>query len=366
MPVSLSKIVSLAVAIALVVSTSLLAASVQDSSAMNGLPATTIIDRAVSLQTSLYPAFYEDSTAALDMLWVSLNDTDLVRFWHESGDSILAALAQLSGLTWREEVLPLYFVRYHPSLGSADPLIMPICGIKNGPVTEAIPRGAVIRFNLIYLLAERIIEAGTAPTAISSSTFARSPLAQPGPFFRDNLALLLAYAVSQRVLGSDSTRAAYTSNFLKGRFPGKEFYERGLRDQWVLMPDKPLALYLVNEPDDSKLITMAYSLAANSNQPSMPKRMSIEGLPSKGQLGFSIRVGNSNQMIVESIDTLRIAYRAGLRKNDIIRSVNGQRVRLQRDLMETVIDNLESGVTLQVSRNDKNESVFIRSKLKGQ
>jgi hypothetical protein len=342
------------------------AAPLQDSGTVSGLPATTIIDRAVSLQTSLYPALYEDSTAALDMHWVSINDTDLVRFWHESGDSILATLAQLSGLSWREEVLPLYFVRYHPTLGSADPLIMPICGLKNGPVTEAIPRGAVIRFNLIYLLAGRIIEEGTAPNASSAATFARSPLAQPGPFFRDNLSLLLAYAVSQRVLGSDSTRAAYTSNFLKGRFPGKEFYERGLKDQWVLMPDKPLALYLVNEPDDSKLITMAYSLAANSDQPSTPRRMSIEGLPPKGQLGFSIRVGNSNQMIVESIDTLRIAYKAGLRKNDIIRSVNGQRVKLQRDLMEAVIDNLESGVTLQVSRNDKNESVFIRSKLKGQ
>ena len=342
------------------------AAPVQDSTNQQGLPATTIVDRAISLQTGIYPEFYEDSTSALDMHWVGVNDTDLVRFWHDSGDSILAALAQLSGLTWREEVLPIYLVRYYPSLGSADPLILPICGLKNGSVTEAIPRGAVIRFNLIYLLAQRIVESGTAPNAGSAATFAKSPLAQPGPFFRDNLSLLLAYAVSQRVLGSDSTRAAYTSNFLKGRFPGREFYERGLRDQWVLMPDKPLALYLVNEPDDSKLFTMAYSLAANSDQPSTPKRMSIEGLPSKGQLGVSVRVGNSNQMIVESVDTLRIAYKAGLRKNDIIRSVNGQHVKLQRDLMEAVIDNLETGVTIQVSRNDKTESVFLRSKLKGQ
>ncbi len=156
------------------------------------LPGTVINDKAVSLQTSIYPTVYLDSTATTDMKWLIANDTDLVRFWHLNGDSILGALSLFSGVTWSDETLTLYFVRYYPSLGSAEPIILPINGIKIGPVTEAVPRGAVTQFNLIFLLAQRILQEGAVIGTTSAPILSTHPLMNPGPYFRDNLALVLA------------------------------------------------------------------------------------------------------------------------------------------------------------------------------
>ncbi len=336
-----------------------------DTSKASDLPGTVINDKAVSLQTSLYPVLYEDSSAALDMRWVSINDTGLIRFWHQNGDSILSALSELSGIVWTDETLTLYLVRYYPSLGSAEPIIIPLNGIKLGPVTEAISRGAVTNFMLIYQLAQRILSEGAAPSSSTAPVLASHPLMTPSPYFRDNLALLLAYSVSQRILGNDSTAIAYNSPTIKKGTPGRELFERYLRGKWVLMVDKPLTLYVSEEKEDSKLLTSAYSLAANPISQTLPKHVSIEGVPEKGQLGFSVRLNNANQLVVDNIDTTRTAYQCGLRKGDIIRTVAGQRVRTHRELMETILDNLESGASLQVSRNDRTETIYLRSRSKG-
>jgi hypothetical protein len=328
------------------------------------LPGTVINDRAISLQTSLYPTQYPDSSAAIDMKWVAANDTDLVRFWHLNGDSVLYALAELSGIGWQDETITIYFVRYYPTLGSADPVIIPTGGIKVGPVTEAVPRGAMTNFNLIYQLAERLLQEGTA-SSNTSGLLASHPLMQPGPCFRDNLALLLAYSVSQRLFGSDSTSAAYNAPLFKRHTTGRALFDRGLHSDWMLTADKPLTLYLSLEKPDSRIMTMSYSLAANPVSQALPRRSSIEGLPPDGRLGFSIRLGGGNQLVVDEIDSTRVAFKGGLRKGDIIRSVGGQRVRTHRELIEAILDNLDSGVTLQVSRNDRTETVYLHSKSKG-
>lgn len=349
----------------LILTLSALAASqpaVPDTVKPSELPGTVINDKAVALQTSIYPTVYQDSTATTDMKWLVANDTDLVRFWHLNGDSILSSLSVLSGVTWTDETLTLYFVRYYPSLGSAEPIILPINGIKLGPVTEAVPRGAVTEFNLIFLLAQRILLEGAVIGTPSAPILSTHPLMNPGPYFRDNLALLLAYSVGQKILGADSTKAAYNSPFFKKRLPGRDLFERFFKDKWTLMADKPLTLYLTEEEPDSKIVTSAYSMAANPVNPVLSKKMSIEGLPDKGQLGFSIRLNNANQLVVDNIDTTHIAYQAGLRKGDVIRSVNGQRPKSHRDLIEDILDNLESGATIQVTRNDRGETVFLRSK----
>ncbi len=168
--------------------------------------------------------------------------------------------------------------------------------------------------------------------------------------------------MAQKIIGNDSTRIAYNSPFLKKRMPGHDLFERFFKDKWTLMADKPLTLYLTEEEPDSKVVTSAYSMAANPASPVTPRRVSIEGLPEKGQLGFSIRLNNANQLVVDNLDTTRIAYQAGLRQGDIIRTVNGQRPKSHRDLIEDILDNLESGATIQVTRNDKAETVYLRAK----
>jgi len=82
-------------------------------------------DRAVMFQASLYPDFYRTHSVRRDMRWVREQDTALMNFWDTRGDSVLWLLTQYSGLDWVEDKFDLFVLRYYPSFGGADPLVIP-------------------------------------------------------------------------------------------------------------------------------------------------------------------------------------------------------------------------------------------------
>lgn len=323
------------------------------------VPHVTVNDRAVAFQSSLYPEFYKTNSVRRDMRWVQENDSLLVAFWQAKGDSTLYLLSEYSGLDWDEEGFEIYALRFYPSMGGPEPLALPLGGLRRGMLTVAAPEGCVLEFDLIYQLAQRML----MQTERSADPFVRSlaghPLMQPTPYRRDNLALLLALVTAQDVIGIDSTFQAYQSAFMVQRTPGRRIFEENLRSQWLLSAERPLVQYLAAEPYTSELVTMTRPPLRTTTSDS--PREYVEGLPLKGELGFSVKEGENGRLVVDKIDVTRLAYACGLREGDLIRSVDGKRCRTHKELVENLLDGLdEGGATVAIQREGRYQTVIVQ------
>ena len=325
------------------------------------VPLVTINDRSVSLQRSLYPDYYVTHSSRSDIRWVSRNDSALTDFWQQNDTLILGTLSELSGLPWAESEFSIYLVRFYPGVGSPEPAILPLGGIQRGGLVEAAPMDSRMTLNLIFQLSRRMLAQAVQPEHNYYHPIADHPLMQQTPYRRDLLAMLLALVTCQRVIGLDSTYAAYQSAFWKRHFPGREIFEQYLLKEWILSPERPLAQWIIEEPSSSKLVTITRPPRRTRTTQQTSPTAFIEGLPLKGELGFSVAYDASGRMYVDNIDPERLAYASGLREGDIIRSVNGERVRNQKDLIEKILATLENGgATLQVVREGENETVLIQ------
>ncbi|MEW5994329.1 MAG: hypothetical protein AB1744_08025, partial [Candidatus Zixiibacteriota bacterium] len=173
------------------------------------IPEIRIDTNAVSLQEALYPDYYRTHSAARDLRWVAEHDSELVAFWQTQGDTVLHILTELSGLEWQEGAFDFHLVRYFPSIGSDRPLILPLGGIKSTALTEAAPTGKNLILNLIYQLSRRMLAQAALPADSLYHPISYHPLMRPGPYRRDNLAMLLAVAACRNIIGLDSTYAAF-------------------------------------------------------------------------------------------------------------------------------------------------------------
>jgi hypothetical protein len=327
----------------------------------HSIPEVRINDAAVSLQSSLYPDLYRSRSAARDIRWVARNDSQIVAFWEQNGDTILHILTELSGIEWREQAFDIYLVRYFPSLGSAEPLIIPVGGMKGASLIEAAPSGNRFILDLIYQLAHRMLAQAARPGDSVRLSIADHPLMRPGPYRRDNLAMLLALATCTNIIGMDSTMDAYNSAFWVRHLTGRRIFEEYLLNKWVLTPERTLADWISAEPYWSKLVVATRPPRLRQRPEKVKNQVYIEGLPLKGQLGFSVKIDEANYLTVDTIDVYRLAYACGLRAGDRIHSVEGYRVRTHRELVERILEYLDTGgATLQVLRNDRLETVLIR------
>jgi hypothetical protein len=324
------------------------------------VPEVRLNKQATQFQASLYPDYYLSHPVRNDMRWVRENDSALTAFWQNKGDSALWLLAQFSGLDWVEDRFDIYILKYYPSFGGADPLVIPLAGMREASRVMAAPEGAAQQFNLVYRLAHRmLIQAEKADDPLYRSV-ATHPLMQPGPYRRDNLALLLTLVTSQRIIGLDSTFEVYESPFWKEQTPGREIFEKYLLNTWRLTPEKPLAQWIVSE---SPLSTLVEATRPPRFRPAgeVGQGESLEGLPLRGQLGFSVALGENGRLTVSQIDSTRLAYACGLREGDIIRTIRGKRPSTHKEVVEYILEGLDrGGATMLVLRNGEDKTVLIQ------
>lgn len=359
------KKITLIIAVAMLLAASLAAQETYYSffSYSYAIPRVSINDRSASLQASVTPDLYRDRSPVRDMRWVAENDSLIVALWQEKGDTILHILRELSGIAWQETDFDMYLVRYYPSLGSGDPLIVPIGGITRGSQIEAAPEGNRLLLNLVYQLAHRMLAQTVQPEDSVRLGIAEHPMMRPSPYRRDNLAMTLALSTCRNVLGIDSTDDAYHSTFWKRHQPGRTIFEQYLLNQWVLTPDQTLADWIASEPWSSRLVTVTRPPRKPRRQAAGP-RLFVEGLPLKGVFGFSATMNDANRLTVEQIDVYRLAYACGLREGDGIRRVNNRLVRSHRELVEQVLETFdEGGATLEIVRDGQYMEVILQPML---
>lgn len=318
-------------------------------------------NRATPFQASLYPDFYKTNSVRRDMGWVRQNDSAMAAFWDAKGDSTLFLLTQLSGLDWVEDRFDIYALRYYPSFSGSDPLVIPIGGRRQGVLAVAAPEGNVQQLNLIYQLSHRMLAQAERAEDPFYRAMAAHPLMQINPYRRDNLAMLLALVTAQQIIGLDSTFEAYQSAFWKGQTPGRQIFEQYLLSEWILTSEQPLAQWVIDEPYSSRLVAVTRPPRREQSRTGSRVRAYVEGLPLKGELGFSVRIGDNNRLTVDRIDVERLAYACGLREGDAIQSVDGKRLRTHKQMIEYVLEGLDKGgATLAIRRDGESQSVLIQ------
>ncbi len=319
----------------------------------NFIPSLKINDNPVVLQKNLYPDFYIHNSVRADMRWVRENDSSVAAFIKEQGDTVLHILSELSGFYWEETELEINLMRYFPTYGNSDPLIIALGGIRQGGYAKAAPSGNSMKLVMIYELAHRMLTQRVSSDYQSEWNIVRHPLMRHSSYRRDNLAMLLALSTSYNILGIDSTQDAFESAWWEQHFPGKEILERNFLNQWILSPSQTLAYWLESEPNNSRLVQITRPPKVEDT-PINYQRSFIEGVPLKGQFGFSVHIDNNGYLVVDSIDAYRLGFACGLRSGDVIRTVNGGRVRNQKKMIEKIFDTFEQGgATLQIFRDDQ-------------
>jgi len=327
------------------------------------IPEVTINDRSVPLQAAVYPDLYKTRSAEKDIEWVAENDSSIVAFWKQKGDTVLHILTELAGIDWKETEFEIYLVRHFPTVGSPDPVIIPIGGIGPKGVLEEVPMDNRLILNMTYQLARRLLAQADRSDEPTSYALVSHPLMRQTPLRRDNMAMLLALVACQNMLGYDKANEAFDSDFWDRHFPSKQVFRNYLMNKWVLSPDKTMADKILGEPRNSDLIT-----ATRPPRPPRPPSTDgqpitqIAGISPTGKLGFSIRYESGSALVIDTIDDKRLAFANGLRTGDQIRRVGGQMVRTYRDLVEKLLNGLEKGgAEIEIVRNNKMQMLTFQN-----
>lgn len=324
------------------------------------IPKVTINDRSISLQKSLFPREYDSRAVGEDIQWVRENDSTMAEFWNQKGDTILHILTELSGIEWTEKEFEIYLLRYYPTIGSANPLILPLGGYNDGSVIEAAPDFNKLRLLLIYQLSKRMLLQVYQPSDTAKPPIASHPLMRQTPYRFDNLAMLLAVTASYTILGVDTTSNVIQSLFWKQKFPGLKIFEEYFDKDWIITPEKTLSDWIMDEPYYSQLVTVTRTPKIITPETGEEKKF-IEGLPLKGKFGFSVKLNDANQLEVSKIDIYRLAYACGLKTGDIIKRVDGRIVHNQKQIIEQLLDRLDKGGSvMEIVREGQAMEVIIQ------
>jgi len=325
------------------------------------IPEVNINDRTAELQRSLYPSFYRQRAVRGDMNWLAGHDSLITDFWANQGDTVLHIMRELAGLEWQESEFQLYLVRFYPTIGSSDPLILPVGATGDGTIWEVAPDGNRLILDVLFQLSRRMLDQTVRPEQSLIHPIAYHPLMQPGPYRRDNLAMLLAMAVCQNIIGYDSTLDAYQSAFWQYHGPIRAIFEKHFLNQWILSPERPLTDWINAEGYGSPLVKLTRPPRPRPAGSQQQRREYVEGLPLKGQLGFSVTIDDQGRLEVSQIDPARLAYANGLREGDRVFRVDGHRVKSQKELVEYLLAGLDKGGALvEIIRDGATETLLMQ------
>lgn len=323
--------------------------------AQEGIPQVEMVGDNYEYILSLFPDDYPDRQAARASCTTIADETDsLGAFWTVKGKAVLAALSSYAGVAWIDTDFKIYLVKYYPDFTCLDPMTIPLEGKKNGPEIVAVPGGLSPYFTLFQLLSRRLLNHVGRPGA-TSYAISGHPLMEKTDRRFDNMVNFLALRTMSDFFPPDSVLALFQSAHWKMREPGQDVLFGSLWDKWRISADTTLAYRISKEPVESKLVQ-------KTRVPdTKPKYKPLPGgaPPSGGKFGVLVSRDRSGLYKITDIDTTKAAYRSGLRKNDLIRTVGGSSARSVKDLYALLIEKSQAGVEVRFSRGGDIDAVIL-------
>jgi len=313
------------------------------------------------LLRSFYPDHYDnDYRIKRDIRLVKRGDSTLYAQWDSLGVTALGLIELFSGIPWEERSLTVHLVRYLPVDGLAEPLVLPMEGIKREGYIEAAPRGIYRLLNLFKQLAARNLNQYRY-SGYQDIYFSGHPLMEGGIYRFDIMSLFVAVRCAELLFPADSLEEIYSSDSWKRHNPGWDLFRRNFSDTWQLTADSTLYYYISREPYHSPLVALTVPPRVRRTPDSeapLPEQVRLSA--GGGRLGFSVIRDVKGYLEVVDIDTTGLAYANGLMVGDKIRRVNGEYARNARELMGRILDKLDTeGVYLIAIRDDEEIGLLL-------
>jgi len=328
------------------------------------VPAIEIETENLNLMKAFFPLYYDnEQKIRQDIRYVERNDSALIATWDSLSGVIMTTITSLSGIEWVEDNLQLHLMKFLPVDKIYDPASIPLEGIKTPEYIEAAPSGLQRLMNMIVIFSGRNIQQIFNPISTHHHLFDH-PLLQQSAYRFDVLSLTLAMAVSQYIIMPDSLERIVNSENWRRHNPGWETYSNHFRHNWALTAEKPLIVWLTDEPYNSPLVELTrppriIEPRPQKETPQEPIKFSAGG----GRLGFSVIKNLSGFLEVADVDTLGLGYACGLRAGDLIKKVNGEVIDTPRNLMGKIIDKIDTdGVYMIIMRNDQELGILLLPK----
>ncbi len=309
---------------------------------------------------SLFPDDYASRREAIKACsTITVEADSLKAFWDKNGEYVLNYLSYYAGINWVESEFPIYIVKYFPDYACDRPLTIPLAGKKNGSRIVAVQGGLSNYITLFQQLSRRLLEQAFMPGG-SSYYIAGHPLMQKTPRRFDNLANLLALRTLADFKDIDSVLKVFKSAQWEEREPGQQVLFEYFWDKWQLSGDSTLAYLVASEPFSSRLVALTRPPVIRKATQSSWGNHQLQPPPG-GKLGLSVARDRSGFFRVVDIDTLKLAYVSGLRKDDLIRNIEGTSPRNIKQLFILLLEHLDRGVHVNIVRNDEPEAVIVYS-----
>ena len=306
---------------------------------------------------SFFPDDYTSRRQALRACsTITAEAESLKTFWDEQGNIVLRYLSRYAGIDWVESDFKIYIVKYYPDYACRNPMTIPLTGKKNGERIIALPRGRSPLLTLFQQLSRRLLDQLLLPESAGHG-LTQHPLMEKTSRRFDNLANLLALRTLSDFVNIDTLLAVFRSAHWRQREPGQEVFFSYFWDKWDLSEDHPLIDYLAAEPYNSPLVAL-------TRPPAVGQAHSDWGnhqlqAPQEGKIGVSVVRDRSGFFRVVHIDTLKSAYVCGLRRDDLIRNIDGVSPRNIKQLFSLILDKLPQGAHINIIRDDERAAVIV-------
>lgn len=324
------------------------------------LPQVEMITDNYGYMLSLFPDDFSNwNRAVKDYSTITPDASALKDFWDRQKDSILSLMSQYAGISWVEQSFDIYIVKYYPDYACDNPMTIPLTGKRTGDRILALPQGISPYITLFQQLAKRLLSQVNYKGA-TTYYIAGHPLLERTPRRLDNLANLLALRTMSDFFEIDSVMDVFRSAPWKERELGQPVFFGYFWNKWRLSPDTTLAYMIASEPYGSKLVMLTRPPA--QSRPGREIWNSYQGqVPGGGKIGLSVVRDASGLYRIADIDTLRLGYLSGLRKGDLIRSVEGSVPANLKQLFSLILEHLSDGAHVNIVRKNQPDAVILYS-----
>jgi len=328
------------------------------SAAAADLPKVNMIIDNYDYMLSLFPDDFDNwNRAAKDYSTINTDASALKNFWEQQRDSVLSLMSLYAGINWMEKSFDIYIVKYYPDYACDNPMTIPLTGKRTGDRILSLPQGISPYITLFQQLAKRLLSQVNYQGA-AAYYIAGHPLLEKTPRRFDNLANLLALRTMSDFFAIDSVLDVFQSAAWKERALGQQVFFGYFWNKWRLSPDTTLAYLIASEPYNSKLVMLTRPPA--QPRPGREIWNSYQGqVPAEGKIGIFVVRDASGLYRITDIDTLRLGYLSGLRKGDLIRSVDGTVPANLKKLFSLILEHLPDGAHINIIRKSQPDAVIL-------
>lgn len=276
----------------------------------------------------VYPSRYTTGTDALaeDRAWVREASEDLVEWWDRQGSPFLQRVADLSGLDWPYRDIDVYLVRFFPTISIQHPLVLALDTVRSQSGELEVPDDDDL---LVVLLAHQIThyaldDPDFLPDDEIDPIYDHAFLA-PGNFSVEAMVNWVTYTALEELWGRERLAEATSTDLWETYNPNHGFVVDELRPRWRLSRLNTLREFLQENPPDSEIFRVREAYVRESRTGATGPEPDVENL-SGADYGFDIGASFDGDVFVSYVDGDSPADRSGLRRGDVIATIEGRAV----------------------------------------